>query len=202
MAGLRKLTMIARKSFPGKKLVAVRVDVASAYNRILNSLLDMCHQCFLFSMDIRDHVVAIPIVNTFGIQAYNYEFGALSKILKLRFIAHLLARSPLPLLIFATNDVIFIGPLYLVKTELQKVASDFIFLCSECVHAADKDLIGEAISIIGFHFDMHISLSKISLTEKVMSLLFTLFWMLVLLDVVKGGPVSNKMLQRVRYNNI
>jgi hypothetical protein len=51
------------KAFKGKPLVAARVDVMAAYNRMLNSLWDMC---FLFSMYGQNHV-DIPIVRTFGI---------------------------------------------------------------------------------------------------------------------------------------
>jgi hypothetical protein len=66
LADVCELIMNARKSFPGQYLVAARVDVKAAYNHILNSLYDMCRQCFLFSMDCKDRI-AIPIVCTFDV---------------------------------------------------------------------------------------------------------------------------------------
>jgi hypothetical protein len=67
----------------------------------------------------------------------------------------------------------------------------------EGAHAANKDLIGEEILIIEFHFDLRVTPGVASLTEKAMSGLFTLFWVLISLDVVEGGAVLNVILQRV-----
>jgi hypothetical protein len=205
LADVCELIMNARKSFPGQSLVAARVDVKAAYNRILNSLYDMCHQCFLFSMDGRDHV-AIPIVRTFGIQASNYEFGVLSEFLKSRSVARLLAFAPLQLSTFATDDAIIIGPSPLVRTEMTMVADDFVTFCGEGAHAEEKDLLGAAIPIIGYHFDLRVAPGMATLTEKAMSRLFCLFWEIVPMDVTVGSVVTNVLLQRlgsyaIRYSH-
>jgi hypothetical protein len=205
LADICELIMNARAAFPDQELVAGRADVASAYNRIISSLHDMCHQCFLFHMDGRDHV-AIPIIRTFGLQASNYEFGVLTEFFKERSRARLLAFSPLPLSTFATDDAIMVGPPAMVRAEMSAVAADFVQFAGEGAHAVEKDLFGPAIPITGFHFDLRRSPGLASLTEKAMARLLTLFWHVVPLHVCEGDLVSNVLFQRlgsyaIRYSN-
>jgi hypothetical protein len=205
LADICQIIMNARTTFPGEPLVSGRADVAAAYNRLLNSLWDMCHQCFLFELDGRDQV-AVPVVRTFGVQASNYEFGTVTEFLKSRSLARLLPVSALPLSTFATDDAIIVGPLPVVRAEMTAVAEDFVRICGEGAHAVEKDLLGPAIPIIGYHFDLRTSPGLVSLTEKAMSRLFCLFWEIVPLHVAAGDRVSNVLLQRlasyaIRYSH-
>jgi hypothetical protein len=205
LADICELVMNARHAFPGVALVAGRADVAAAYNRILNPLADICHQCFLFHLDGRDHV-ALPVVRTFGIQASNYEFGAVTEFLKARSLARLSAVSPKPLSTFATDDAIIVGPVPIVHEEMSCVAADFVQVCGTGSHAVEKDLEGSAIPIIGYHFDLRCAPGMASLTEKAMARLLCLFWDIVPRDVRAGQPVSNLLLQRlgsyaIRYSH-
>jgi hypothetical protein len=121
----------------------------------------------LFSLDGRDHVV-VSTGRIFGIQAFSYESGKLSEFLKSHSVPRLLQYSRLQLSTYATDDAIIIGVLSLVQTEIKMVADDFITFYGDGAHAKENDLLGNTISIIGYHVNLRVAPGLASLTEKAM----------------------------------
>jgi hypothetical protein len=61
-------------SFPGESIVAARLDIASAYNRIRVRPKDVPLGALLFESAQGEACVAIPIVEWFGSQDLNFHF--------------------------------------------------------------------------------------------------------------------------------
>jgi hypothetical protein len=140
-------------AFPGETIVAARLDIASAYNRIRVRPKDVPLGALLFESAQGEACVAMPIVEWFGSQDSNFHFQMVEEDL-MSMAAHRCVRDTQALLAgMYTDDYFVFGSRGYVRKAMHDFTVDAESRLGVNAVKAEKTLCGEEIDIIGYAND-------------------------------------------------
>ena len=187
----------ARVAAPGQQVEISRVDIRSAYTKVL---IKPEHTAILTVLVCNDHpkhgtVVAVPLVNQWGAQGAGYIFEVLSRNLLRRSKSRLAAFALPPPVIMYVDDHVAIAPRHVLHMELTRFSSDTRALLGPDAIAEEKTLVGQIIDVIGYRADA--IRWRIGPSSKALAKIFHVFFVEFPPDTRPGTRVAISQLQRL-----
>jgi hypothetical protein len=125
-ADLCQLHMNAILTFPGQSIIACRMDVANAYNRIRVRPRDVSLGGLLFHAGNGIDYVAMPIVEWWGSQDSNFHFAMITEDMSQRSTARCLSTYGAQLSGMYTDDFFIFAPAHIVHSECAFITSPHV----------------------------------------------------------------------------
>ena len=187
----------AKAADPNEKIFISRVDIKSAYPRVL---IDAKHTALLSTLVTTRHpifgvVVSVPIVNQWGAQGAGYSFEALGRNLLSRSLLRFNHVDQIPRALMFVDDHIAVGTHDRVTAEVAAFESDATALIGPDAIAREKNLMGQIIDAIGYRADT--VNWRIGPSAKAVRKLFHVFFVEFPDTLTAGDRVSVRQLQRV-----
>ena len=183
-------------AFPGEELVATRLDVASAYNRIRVQPQSIpLGALFFVGADGVDYV-ALPTVEWFGSQDSNFHWQLVTEDCACRSARRCMVEQQCLLSGMYTDDWFVFGAAWFVARESRRFADDAVSIVGEGAINATKTLKGSCIDIIGMSNDLT-SNHSIGLSGTIYLKLVCAMFVMLDMDLRVGDRVLVKTLQSV-----
>jgi hypothetical protein len=181
-------------AFPGESIVAARLDIASAYNRIRVRPKDVPLGALLFESAQGEACVAMPIVEWFGSQDSNFHFQMVEEDL-MSMAAHRCVRDTQALLAgMYTDDYFVFGSRGYVRKAMHDFTVDAESRLSVNAVKAEKTLCGEEIDIIGYANDTSAA-HTIGLSQPLFLKMVCAVYVMVPMDIKPGDVILVHTLQ-------
>ena len=193
-ADICQLHANAVAAFPGEHIVAARLDISSAYNRLRVRPLDIPLGALLFEGSDATQYVAMPIVEWFGSQDSNFHFQMVTEDLASRAAQRSIRDTGALLCGMYTDDFFVFGNAAYVAQAMGEFTAD----AEECLGIpavkVEKTLCGNDIDIIGYTNDTSGN-HTIGLSQPLFLKMVCAVYLLVSLDVKPGAAILVKTLQ-------
>jgi hypothetical protein len=181
-------------AFPGETIVAARLDIASAYNRIRVRPKDVPLGALLFESAQGEACVAMPIVEWFGSQDSNFHFQMVEEDL-MSMAAHRCVRDTQALLAgMYTDDYFVFGSRGYVRKAMHDFTGDAESRLGVNAVKAEKTLCGEEIDIIGYANDTSAA-HTIGLSQPLFLKMVCAVYVMVPMDIKPGDVILVHTLQ-------
>jgi len=143
----------AVRCFPGEEIVAARLDIASAYNRIRVHPLSVPLGALYFEATDGTEMVALPMVEWFGSQDSNFHFQMVTDDCTGRSAARCMESLGCQLTTMYTDDFIVFGSASFVRQEMDRFRRDAEEIVGDEPINEKKTVAGSGIEAIGFTMD-------------------------------------------------
>jgi len=183
-------------AFPGEVLIAARLDVASAYNRIRIHPPSIPLGALYFIGADGVEYVALPTVEWFGSQDSNFHWQMVTEDCGRRSAYRCMKDAGCLLSGMYTDDYFVIGSAPFVEREASRFVADAMAIVGEDAINGAKTLLGTRIDIIGMSVDLTANHS-IGLSSTIYLKLVCAMFVMLDMDVAVGTRVSIKTLQSV-----
>jgi len=181
-------------AFPGVPIVAARLDISSAYNRLRVRPRDIPLGALLFHGSDGVEYVAMPIVEWFGSQDSNFHFQMVTEDL-MSLAAQRSVRDTQALLAgMYTDDYFVFGSLEFVEQAMKDFTADAESRLGVPAVKAEKTLCGNDIDIIGYTNDTS-SNHTIGLSRPLFLKMVCAVYVMVAMDIRPGDQILVHTLQ-------
>ena len=194
-ADLCQALLNASLSFPGERILACRMDVESAYNRIRIRPRDIPLGALIFTDVHGDKFVAMPLVEWFASQDSIYHFHCLIEDLASRSAARCMAAVGAQVSAMYTDDFAAFGSSTFLRSEMSAFSADADAAVGVPGVKASKTLFDAAVEIIGYYIDC--DALTIGVSESMYGKLVCIFFHTLPLGVEVGLLVELEILQRL-----
>ena len=143
----------AVRCFPGEKIVAARLDVASAYNRIRVHPSSVPLGALYFRAADGAEMVALPMVEWFGSQDSNFHFQMVTDDCTGRSAHRCMEGFGCQLTTMYTDDFMVFGSVSFVQHEMDQFRRDAEEIIGDEPINEKKTVVGPGIEAIGFTMD-------------------------------------------------
>ena len=179
--------------FPGEAIIAARLDISSAYNRVRLHPPSVPLGALYFTGSDGSELVAVPMVEWFGSQDSNFHWQLVTEDLIGRSAYRCLRARGCALSAMYTDDFFVFGSRAFVEEEMARFADDAEAVVGADAINAKKTISGTGIDIIGLANDTTATHS-IGMSSTIFLKMVCATYVMMPMDVKVGDLVSVKTL--------